>query len=283
MKHLKVIFGLLAALITMQPVFAATQMYFVHVDHLGTPQVMTDESQAVVWQRNALPFGEVVQEIVSTDQTLQFPGQYKDLETNYFYNYFRDYDPTTGRYVQSDPIGLGGGINTYGYAYQNPLSYTDPSGLVVCGGACVAGGAVAVARFGQVAYRAYRAYSAAQVVQSAVASSPYYNEDASDAGECPALPGGLVGDQSDPRAKTNRGGKKHTSGPLTPENGGTGNFEEDLRTLAGPVRPAEAGDPAPPGSLIGENNIFGRPKNSSGGASIDIPPNGDKPHETLHY
>lgn len=42
------------------------------------------------------------------------------------YNYFRDYDPTTGRYIQSDPIGLAGGLNTYSYAYSNPLIYTDP-------------------------------------------------------------------------------------------------------------------------------------------------------------
>jgi RHS repeat-associated protein len=57
------------------------------------------------------------------------PGQYFDKETNLHYNAFRDYDPAIGRYVQSDPIGLAGGLNTYGYANQNPLGYVDPHGL----------------------------------------------------------------------------------------------------------------------------------------------------------
>ena len=62
----------------------------------------------------------------------RFPGQYWDKETALHYNYFRDYDPGTGRYVQSDPIGLeGGSLSTYSYANQNPLSYTDPSGLFI--------------------------------------------------------------------------------------------------------------------------------------------------------
>ncbi len=58
----------------------------------------------------------------------RFPGQYFDRETNLHYNYFRYYEPETGRYVSPDPIGLAGGINIYGYVEQNPLSFVDPRG-----------------------------------------------------------------------------------------------------------------------------------------------------------
>jgi len=60
---------------------------------------------------------------------LRFPGQYFDSETGLNYNYRRDYDPSTGRYVESDPVGLRGGPSTYIYVTGNPLRFQDPNGL----------------------------------------------------------------------------------------------------------------------------------------------------------
>jgi RHS repeat-associated protein len=60
---------------------------------------------------------------------LRFPGQYLDAETGLHYNYFRDYEAATGRYVESDPIGLRGEISTYGYALASPFGFADELGL----------------------------------------------------------------------------------------------------------------------------------------------------------
>ena len=119
---------LAAALFTSAQAYADAQMYYVHTDQLGTPQVLTDQSQKVVWKVSQTPFGEVTAS-GSVEQPYRFPGQYADPETGYSYNYYRDYDPSLGRYLQSDPIGLAGGLNTYSYAGQNPLSHVDPYGL----------------------------------------------------------------------------------------------------------------------------------------------------------
>ena len=94
------------------------RLYFLHTDYLDTPRLVTDETNKIVWRSKPLtePFGlSPVEEDPDGDGTaftlnLRFPGQYFDKETNLHYNYFRDYDPNTGRYLQSDPIGLLGGI-----------------------------------------------------------------------------------------------------------------------------------------------------------------------------
>ncbi|MFT5482507.1 MAG: RHS repeat-associated protein, partial [Halieaceae bacterium] len=106
-------------------------IYYIHNDHLGTPKVITNANQDIVWSASYHPFGEVDLTTTQIANNLRFPGQYHDEETGLHYNYFRDYDPGLGRYIQSDPIGLAGGLNTYGYALQNPIIYTDPTGAIV--------------------------------------------------------------------------------------------------------------------------------------------------------
>lgn len=108
---------------------------YVHTDALGTPLRVTDQGGTVVWAAMYDPFGiAAVDSDPDGDGTqltlnLRFPGQYYDAETGFHYNYFRDYDPDKGRYLQSDPIGLAGGVNTYAYVMGNPIRYTDPLGL----------------------------------------------------------------------------------------------------------------------------------------------------------
>ncbi|MGH9204288.1 MAG: RHS repeat-associated core domain-containing protein, partial [Vicinamibacterales bacterium] len=101
---------------------------YVHADHLGSPQKLTDANQATVWDGQFEPFGEELLIAGAATMPLRFPGQYADEETGLSYNYFRDYDPSLGRYVQSDPIGLAGGVNTYGYVGGRPVVAVDPTG-----------------------------------------------------------------------------------------------------------------------------------------------------------
>lgn len=91
---------------------------------------MTDSSGAIVWAADYKPFGEATVSPSSTiTNNLRFPGQYYDAETGLNYNYFRDYNPVIGRYVQADPIGIKGGWNLFGYADNNPIRNIDIWGL----------------------------------------------------------------------------------------------------------------------------------------------------------
>lgn len=114
-----------------------TAIRYIYTDHLNTPRVITDTANRFLWRWDSNPFGNTLPSedfdanSVKFSYNLRFPGQYYDQETGLHYNYFRDYDPGIGRYIESDPIGLDGGVNTYGYALQSPMSYTDPGGLQV--------------------------------------------------------------------------------------------------------------------------------------------------------
>jgi RHS repeat-associated protein len=111
------------------------QAYYIYSDHLDSPRVITDTQGNKVWEwQNSDPYGNNVPNENPSGAgqftfPLRFPGQYADKETNSYYNVNRDYDPAIGRYVQSDPIGLMGGINTYIYAGGDPIMKVDILGL----------------------------------------------------------------------------------------------------------------------------------------------------------
>jgi RHS repeat-associated protein len=142
-----------------------TDLYYVYADHIHTPRVITRPSDnAIVWRWDtAEVFGATTPDqnpnaIGTFAFNQRFPGQVADAETGLSNNWHRDYDARQGRYRQSDPIGLAGGINTYSYVGGNPLSYTDPNGLnpVAIGigiGVRVVGGRVAAAAIGAGARR----------------------------------------------------------------------------------------------------------------------------------
>jgi RHS repeat-associated protein len=136
------------------PAVFTTAVNYVYTDHIDTPRVITQASDnRMRWRSDqADPFGSAAPNqnpasIGVFNYNPRFPGQFYDVESNLHYNYFRDYDPRVGRYTQSDPIGLAGGINTYSYALNQPTNYTDPTGLLVplvIPGLCAAGGCEAL-------------------------------------------------------------------------------------------------------------------------------------------
>ncbi len=106
-------------------------IYFYHNDHLGTPQKLTNISGATVWSATYDAFGKAAIDGASTVVShLRFPGQYFDGETGLHYNWNRYYEPGTGRYVTSDPIGFGGkDVNLHRYVFNNPINLMDMLGL----------------------------------------------------------------------------------------------------------------------------------------------------------
>ncbi len=123
---------------TLRPNGAGVNLFYVHTDHLNAPRRISRPSDnAVIWRWDSDPFGTTTANQDPDGDSnpfaygLRFPGQYFDAETGLHYNYFRDYDPQVGRYVESDPIGLNDGTNPYVYVGGDPLSGVDPSGQSV--------------------------------------------------------------------------------------------------------------------------------------------------------
>ena len=134
-------------------VLNGSTLYYLHTDHLGTPQLATDSNQNVAWQATYQPFGQASVSGTVT-QNLRFPGQYFDLESGWNHNGFRNYLPGLGRYIEPDPlamqgsarfynpqtgrflredaIGLLSGINKYAYVDDDPVDFIDPMGEAPC-------------------------------------------------------------------------------------------------------------------------------------------------------
>ena len=104
------------------------KVYYYHTDHLGTPQIITDDKGITVWQADYAAWGEISVQYQEIDNPLRFQGQYHDLESGLYYTRHRYYSPEFGRFITQDPIGLLGGLNAYQYA-PNPVHWVDPLGL----------------------------------------------------------------------------------------------------------------------------------------------------------
>jgi len=120
------------------PAAGVPEVAYIQPDHLGTPRVLIDPARNLnIWEwssksevfGNQAPNSDPDGDGVAFELALRFPGQQATDASGLFYNYQREYDPAVGRYSQSDPIGLRGGVSTYGYVGSVPNGTIDPRGL----------------------------------------------------------------------------------------------------------------------------------------------------------
>jgi RHS repeat-associated protein len=176
---------------TLQPSGSSISINYVHTNQLNAPTKVTRSSDnALEWRIDQDPFGTATpnqnpSSLGTFVYNLRLPGQLYMAEMGLNYNYFRDYDPQVGRYVESDPIGLRGGLNTYAYVGGNPISRTDPMGLtwpesVAMGWAWLTGTAPPNAVYGPLTNQSQDMMQSPGV-QNAI---NYFNQK--NAGKCPS-------------------------------------------------------------------------------------------------
>ncbi|MDN7127095.1 RHS repeat-associated core domain-containing protein [Pseudidiomarina sp. 1APR75-33.1] len=218
-----------------------------------------------------------------------YTGHVEDDDLGLVYMQQRYYDANIGRFYSNDPVGFKASnptlFNRYAYANNNPYKYVDPDGAEpipfsraeLADTRALSSGQIGRGQFASraaarsvaagVTLRATptgRALSLARMVIGAV-----FNESP------PNLPDDYVGEQDE---KVNDQGNRHNSGPLSKDNGGTGDPEKDFEVLGGSK--SKTNDR---GHEVAENGVRLRPATDKKGARIEVPANGSKTHETLHY
>ena len=274
-------FFCLLVLLACNALHAQDTVTYVYTDPNGTPLAEADAHGNITKTYDYTPYGVVA--LGTSPNGPGYTGHVNDPETNLVYMQGRYYDPATGRFLSIDPVAPkpsdGFGFNRYNYAKNNPIINIDPDGRTVT---CDANSCTIEAHSlaeAAVDYLVVATVYAERAIQNTIGSTPVAHNESQ--GEPHPLPGGLVGTQD---GKTRQQGKRINSGPLAPAHGGTGDSEKDFDKLTGgKASPAPTDKGYPEGTVIGDNGISHRPATDKSGPRIDIPANGDKPSETLHY
>jgi len=289
----------------------AVSYYF--ADHLGSADVVTNATGTITKESDYYPYGGEIPISGSDINNYKFTGKERDSESGLDEFGARYYASPFGRFMTPDwaakptavpyaSFGNPQSLNLYSYVNNNPTTIRDADGHCL-EDACVAESLAVAALTAYVASPAGQQllHNAAKDIVSAIGSlfhssdksttapptqsnpAPGTQTGATVPATAPAvpLPAGLVGTQDD---KSGSQGDRHNSGPLDPAHGGVGDAAQDFATLTGGKSgPAAAGSNYPPGTQVGENGTALRPATATAGPRIDIPANGDKSHETLHY
>jgi RHS repeat-associated protein len=279
-------------------------IYWHHTDHQGSVFATSNSAGNPVSIVNYSPNGEPGTDVNGNPlagpplgSPFGYTGRQYDPGTGLYYYRARYYHPALGQFLSTDPIGSKDDPNLYLYVANDPVNGTDPTGMFQQGrqattpGGCTRQtcdeyqviindnvvGTIAVPRIGFDDLG-----PVGLVIGAGVTLGQALWNEATDNSQSPELPEELVGGRDDPRAGPR--GNRENSGPLTPENGGTGDADADFDHLTGGRNgPADPGSRYPEGTRVGENGIAHRPGTDRSGPRIDIPARGRRPHETLHY